>query len=120
MPRSGGSVERRRSMSTQSTLTPEQQDRDRRLKWFRDAKFGMFIHWGLYSQLGRQEWVMSLEDIPVAEYEKLAKTFRPKPNPARDWARLAKQAGMRYMVLTTKHHEGFCKFDSKLPDKCAT
>src|SRR5947208_16867812 len=63
---------------------------------------------------------MSLEDIPVAEYEKLAKTFRPKPNPARDWARLAKQTGMRYMVLTTKHHEGFCNFDSKLTNYCAT
>ena len=95
-------------------------DHDRRIQWWREAKFGMFIHWGLYSQLGRQEWVMSLEDIPVAEYEKLAKTFRPKPNPARDWARLAKQAGMKYMVLTTKHHEGFCNFDSKLTDYCAT
>jgi alpha-L-fucosidase len=95
-------------------------DHDRRIQWWRDAKFGMFIHWGLYSQLGRQEWVMSLEDIPVNEYEKLAKTFKPKPAPARDWARLAKQAGMKYMVMTTKHHEGFCNFDSKLTDYCAT
>ena len=63
---------------------------------------------------------MSLEDIPVEQYEKLAKTFKPKPNIARDWARLAKQAGMKYMVLTTKHHEGFCNFDSKLTDYCAT
>jgi alpha-L-fucosidase len=93
---------------------------ERRIQWWRDAKFGMFIHWGLYSQLGRQEWVMSLEDIPVEQYEKLAKTFKPKPVPARDWAKLAKQAGMKYMVMTTKHHEGFCNFDSKLTDYCAT
>jgi len=58
-------------------------EHDRRIQWWRDAKFGMFIHWGLYSQLGRQEWVMSVEDIPVAEYEKLAKTFKPKPDAAR-------------------------------------
>jgi len=95
-------------------------DHERRIQWWREAKFGMFIHWGLYSQLGRQEWVMSLEDIPVQEYEKLAKTFKPKPEPARAWAKLAKQAGMKYMVMTTKHHEGFCNFDSKLTDYCAT
>lgn len=94
-------------------------DHDRRIAWWRDAKFGMFVHWGLYSQLGRQEWVMSIEDIPVEEYEKLAKTFKPKPNAARDWAKLAKATGMKYMVMTTKHHEGFCLFDSKLTDYCA-
>jgi hypothetical protein len=95
-------------------------DHERRIQWWRDSKFGMFIHWGLYSQLGRQEWVMALEDIPVEQYEKMAKGFRPKPNPAGDWAKLAKQAGMKYMVMTTKHHEGFCNFDSKLTDYCAT
>jgi alpha-L-fucosidase len=95
-------------------------DHDRRIQWWREAKFGMFIHWGLYSLLGRQEWVMSLEDIPVDQYEKLAKQFKPKPAPAKDWAKLAKQAGMKYMVMTTKHHEGFCNFDSKLTDYCAT
>ncbi len=100
-------------------MTAEQVDRERRLKWFREARFGMFIHWGLYSQLGQHEWVMNRERIPGAEYEKLAKTWKPKPHAARDWARLAKQAGMRYMVMTTKHHEGFCLFDSKLTDYCA-
>ena len=104
---------------SETPLTPEQEDRERRLKWFREARFGMFIHWGLYAQLGRHEWVMNRERIPVAEYEKLAKTWKPKPNAARDWARLAKQAGMRYMVMTTKHHEGFCLFDSNLTDYCA-
>ncbi len=97
----------------------EAADRARRMKWWRDAKFGMFIHWGLYSVLGRHEWVMENEGIPVAEYEQLAKLFVPKPNAARDWARLARKAGMKYMVMTTKHHEGFCLFNSKLTDYCA-
>jgi len=95
-------------------------DREARMKWWHEARFGMFIHWGLYSQLGRHEWAMEEEGIPVAEYQKLAATFHPKPNAARDWARLAKQAGQKYMVMTTKHHEGFCNFDSKLTDYCAT
>ncbi len=94
-------------------------DREQRMKWWHEARFGMFIHWGLYSQLGRHEWAMENEGIPLAEYEQLAKTFKPKPNFARDWARLAKQAGQRYMVMTTKHHEGFCNFDSKLTNYCA-
>jgi alpha-L-fucosidase len=103
-------------MSEEKQLTPEEQDRERRLRWFRDARFGMFIHWGLYSQLGRHEWVMNRERIPVDEYEKLADTWKPKPNAARAWAKLARRAGMRYMVMTTKHHEGFCLFDSRLTD----
>lgn len=94
----------------------EEQDRERRLAWFRDARYGMFIHWGLYSQLGRHEWVMNRERIPLAEYEKLADTWKPGPWPARNWAKLAKRAGQRYMVMTTKHHEGFCLFDSELTD----
>jgi alpha-L-fucosidase len=94
-------------------------DHERRIEWWREAKFGMFIHWGLYSLLGRQEWVMAIEDIPVNEYEKLAKRFEPQPNAARAWARLARETGQKYMVMTTKHHEGFCMFDSKLTDYCA-
>ena len=89
------------------------------MKWWHDARFGMFIHWGLYSVLGRHEWVMENEGIPVAEYEQLAQLFQPKPNAARDWARLARAAGQKYMVMTTKHHEGFCNFDTKLTDYCA-
>jgi alpha-L-fucosidase len=73
----------------------------------------MFIHWGLYSVRGRHEWVMENEAIPVAEYEQLARRFNPRKDVARDWARLAKRAGMKYMVMTTKHHEGFCLFDTK-------
>jgi len=97
----------------------EQQDRERRMRWWHDAKFGMFIHWGLYSVLGRHEWVMEMEGIPVAEYEPLAMQFKPKPNAARDWARLARRAGMKYMVMTTKHHEGFCLFNTKTTNYCA-
>ncbi|MGO9894533.1 MAG: alpha-L-fucosidase [Bryobacteraceae bacterium] len=89
-------------------------DRARRMKWWHEARFGMFIHWGLYSVIGRHEWAMEQEGIPVAEYQKYASEFRPKPNAARDWARLAKSAGQKYMVMTTKHHEGFCNFASKL------
>src|SRR5213592_2330529 len=94
-------------------------DRQRRMKWWHEARFGMFIHWGLYSVVGRHEWVMENEGIPVREYERLADRFVPKPNAAREWAALAKRAGMKYMVMTTKHHEGFCHFDSKLTDYCA-
>jgi alpha-L-fucosidase len=80
----------------------------------------MFVHWGLYSILGREAWVMGDEDIPLEDYERLGAKFQPTPNAARTWARLAREAGMRYMVMTTKHHEGFCLFDSQLTDYCAT
>ncbi len=90
--------------------------RDRRMAWWREARFGMFVHWGLYAQLGRHEWVMNRERIAITEYEKLAATWKPKERPAREWARLAKQAGMKYMVMTTKHHEGFCLWDSQQTD----
>jgi alpha-L-fucosidase len=90
------------------------------MQWWREAKFGMFVHWGLYSVLGRHEWVMENEGIPITEYEPLAKRFQPAPNSARAWARLARETGMRYIVMTTKHHEGFCQFDTNLTNYCAT
>ena len=92
---------------------------ERRIQWWQQAKFGMFIHWGLYSVIGRHEWAMEIEGIPIPQYELLAKHFNPKPNAARDWAKLAREAGQKYMVMTTKHHEGFCNFDTKLTDYCA-
>ena len=98
---------------------PAPPDHERRIAWWRQAKFGMFIHWGLYSILGRDAWAMGDEDIPLQEYEQLASQFRPLPNAPKLWARLARAAGMRYMVLTTKHHEGFCLFDTKFTDYCA-
>ncbi|HID96291.1 MAG TPA: alpha-L-fucosidase, partial [Candidatus Latescibacteria bacterium] len=106
-------------MNEKKNLTPEEQDHIRRMKWWHQAKFGMFIHWGLYSLIGRPEWVMEREGIPVAEYEELRKRFNPKPSPAREWARLAKRAGMKYMVMTTKHHEGFCLFNTQYTQYCA-
>jgi alpha-L-fucosidase len=102
-----------------SPTAAEETDRVRRMKWWHEAKFGMFIHWGLYSVRGRHEWAMENEAIPVADYELLAKRFNPKPSPARDWARLAKRAGQKYMVMTTKHHEGFCLFDTATTSYCA-
>jgi alpha-L-fucosidase len=103
----------------QSGTEAEDADRARRMKWWHEARFGMFIHWGLYSVLGRHEWAMEEEGIPVSEYELLSKRFQPEPNAARAWAKLAKSAGQKYMVMTTKHHEGFCNFDTKLTNYCA-
>ena len=107
------------SVTTPAWAAGGDADRAQRMKWWHEARFGMFIHWGLYSVLGRHEWAMENEGIPVAEYEQIALRFKPKPNAARDWARLAKQTGQKYMVMTTKHHEGFCHFDTKLTDYCA-
>jgi alpha-L-fucosidase len=95
-------------------------DQARRMQWWHAAKFGMFIHFGVYSTIGRHEWVMEDEAIPVSEYAPHAATFNPVKNSARAWAKLAKAAGMKYMVMTSKHHEGFCNFDSKLTDYCAS
>ncbi|HZT38152.1 MAG TPA: alpha-L-fucosidase [Bryobacteraceae bacterium] len=105
--------------SAPAAAATSEADRERRMQWWHQAKFGMFIHWGLYSVLGRHEWAMENEGIPVAEYEQLAKQFTPRPNAAREWAKLARRAGMKYMVMTTKHHEGFCLFNTKLTDYCA-
>jgi alpha-L-fucosidase len=108
-----------RAVDTGAPTTSTIEDRTRRMKWWHEAKFGMFIHWGLYSVLGRHEWAMEMEGIPATEYAQLARRFRPKPDAARDWARLARRAGQKYMVMTTKHHEGFCLFDTKTTDYCA-
>jgi alpha-L-fucosidase len=109
--------------AVKKTVTADPQapppDHDRRIQWWQEAKFGMFIHWGLYSVIGRHEWAMEMEGIPIPQYEMLAKHFNPKPNAARAWAKLARQAGQKYMVMTTKHHEGFCNFDTRLTDYCA-
>ncbi len=95
---------------------PPTPDQIRRLAWWKEAKYGLFIHYGLYSVRARQEWAMEKEAMPIPEYQELAGQFHPKPGFAREWAKLAKAAGMRYMVMTTKHHEGFCNFDTKLTD----
>jgi alpha-L-fucosidase len=82
--------------------------------WFDEARFGMFIHWGLYSILARGEWVMFREKIPAEKYNKLIEEFNPVDFSPVSWAKLAKKAGAKYMVLTTRHHDGFCLYDSKV------
>ncbi len=88
--------------------------------WFMQDRFGMFIHWGLYSLAARHEWVMNFEEIDPDTYRKYFEHFNPDLYDPAEWARTAVKAGMRYAVITTKHHEGFCLWDSKLTDYKAT
>ena len=88
----------------------------KRVEWFQHDRFGMFIHWGLYSIPARGEWVRSNEQIPEEEYLPFFREFNPTDYDPRAWAKAAKEAGMKYAVLTAKHHDGFCLFDSKLTD----
>ncbi len=90
--------------------------RRERIRWWRQSRFGMFVHLGLYSVLGRHEWAMATECIPMAEYEQLADRFQPQAGSARQWACLARRAGMKYMVFTAKHHEGYCLWDTRQTD----
>jgi len=85
-----------------------------RIRWFHEARFGLFLHFGLYSLLRRGEWVMYTERIPAAEYALLARAFRPDPKAPERWADAAVRAGMKYAVLTTRHHDGFCLYDSRV------
>lgn len=91
-------------------------DHDLKMQWWREARFGLFIHWGLYSLLARGEWVMYQEQIPIKEYEKLAARFNPVRFDARSWVRMAKETGMKYIVITAKHHEGFSMFRTRVSD----
>ena len=88
-------------------------------EWFVRDRFGMFIHWGLYSMPARGEWVKNREELTDEQYDKYFRYFNPDMYDPKDWAKKAKAAGMKYVVLTTKHHEGFCMFDSQYTDyKC--
>ena len=105
-------------------LNESKQDRDQRMEWWRDATFGMFIHWGAYAvpagsyngkEYGRiGEWIMHSANIPIPEYEKFVKQFNPTQFNAREWVAVAKKAGIKYIVITSKHHDGFCIWDSKV------
>ncbi|WP_431229789.1 alpha-L-fucosidase [Paenarthrobacter nicotinovorans] len=88
--------------------------------WFEEARFGMFVHWGIYALPARHEWVMNREEITVEEYSKYFRRFDPDLYDPREWARAAREAGMKYVVLTTKHHDGFCLWDSALTDYKST
>jgi alpha-L-fucosidase len=91
-----------------------------RMKWWTDARFGMFIHWGLYALPARHEWVKNAERMTNEQYQKYFEMFNPDMWDPHEWAKMAKAAGMKYVVLTAKHHEGFCMFDSKFTDYKST
>jgi len=107
----------------QSPADTAMTQQDERMEWWREARFGLFIHWGLYAQpagewkgeqiAGISEWIMARAKIPVKEYEKLAETFNPVKYNAEEWVTLAKNAGMKYIVITSKHHDGFAMFHSQ-------
>ena len=103
------------SASAQETYTPAPENLKARA-WFQDAKFGLFIHWGLYSVLGDGEWVMETRPINRADYAKLPNFFNPRQFDPAAWVTLAKRAGMKYITITSKHHDGFAMFDSRLTD----
>ena len=91
-----------------------------RLEWWQEARFGLFIHFGIYSIHGRGEWVRNVEKISNEAYQPYVDEFNPYDYNPREWAKLAKEAGMKYVVMTAKHHDGFCLFDSKLTDYKST
>ena len=106
---SGASQPATASPATANDYSPQQE-------WFRNAGFGMFIHWGTYSVLGDGEWVMENHKMPITEYEKIPPQFNPTEFNAAEWVALAKSAGAKYITITSKHHDGFAMFASKQSD----
>ncbi|MDD3161082.1 MAG: alpha-L-fucosidase [Bacteroidales bacterium] len=107
-------------LAQKSILGETPQHKQARMQWFTDAHFGMFIHWGLYALPARHEWIKRYERMTNEQYQKYFELFDPVDYDPVKWAKSAKAAGMKYMVLTTKHHEGFCLFNSKYTDYKAT
>jgi alpha-L-fucosidase len=115
-----------KSLAAVDYLQESKEEKDARMKWWREARFGMFIHWGLYAvpagdykgvrseRIG--EWIQAWANIPREEYEQFANEFNPVQFDAAEWVRIAKEAGMKYLVITSKHHDGFSIFDSEISD----
>ncbi|HYL83238.1 MAG TPA: alpha-L-fucosidase, partial [Candidatus Angelobacter sp.] len=101
--------------NAQESYTPTAENLKARA-WFQDAKFGLFIHWGVYSVLGDGEWVMETRPVNGADYEKLPNFFNPTKFDPAAWVAMAKAAGMKYITITSKHHDGFAMFHSNLTD----
>ena len=102
-------------VTAQADYVPSQSNVEAR-HWFEDAKFGLFIHWGVYSILGDGEWVMNNQNIAIDAYEKLPSFFNPIEFDADEWVKIAKNAGMQYITITTRHHDGFSMFNSQASD----
>lgn len=105
-----------KSFSQEKIWDETEEQKQERLQWWTHDRFGMFIHWGLYALPARHEWVQKYERIPKEEYTKYFDYFNPDLYNPKEWAKKAKEAGMKYAVLTSKHHDGFCLFDSKYTD----
>lgn len=103
------------SSFSQEGYTPAMENLENR-EWFQDAKFGLFVHWGVYSTLANGEWVMHNTQIPIVQYEKLPGFFNPISFDPYAWIAMVKKAGMKYIVITSKHHDGFAMYDSKVSD----
>lgn len=97
-----------------------EEQKKERMAWWTNDRFGMFIHWGIYAQPARGEWVKSRGNLTEEEYQTYFDNFNPDLYNPREWAKTAKNAGMKYAVITTKHHDGFCLFDSKYTDYKST
>lgn len=94
----------------------DRENYEKRIEWYKDARFGMFIHFGAYATAARGEWVRSVEEMSVHDYQKYIDAFDPDDCDMKEWARMAKKAGMKYAVMTAKHHDGYALFDTKLSD----
>ena len=101
--------------NAQQDYSPSKENLEAR-KWFEEAKFGLFIHWGVYSVLGDGEWVMNNQNISIKEYERLPGFFNPIEFDADKWVKMAKETGMKYITITSRHHDGFSMFDSAASD----